>query len=61
MNGHDAQLIFYSFMTAFVGWPTVWALYRLFHPWRCKCGKLHWSAAAMLEHVEMKHSHEVSK
>ena len=49
--------ILYGFIAGFSLWP-VW---RLFNPWRCKCGKVHWSAHKMLEHVEMRHSHEVSK
>lgn len=34
-----------------------WALWRLFHPFRCHCGYFTWSAKSMLTHVEMKHAH----
>ncbi len=55
MLAHDFSLIFYSFMAAFIGWPVCFGVYRLFHPYRCKCGRWHWWANAMMEHLEMKH------
>lgn len=55
MTEHDFLLAFYSFCTAFIGWPVAYLLYRLAHPWRCKCGRLHWSTRKMFTHIELKH------
>lgn len=57
MTGSELTMVFY----AFVAGASIWPLKRLFTPWKCKCGHVHWSAHKMLEHVEMKHFHEVNR
>jgi len=49
--------IIYAFIAGFSLWP-VW---RLFNPWRCKCGKVHWSSTRFFEHLTMKHSFDERK
>lgn len=54
MSAHDIIPLLYGILAGLLFWP----LRRLFDPWRCKCGYTSWRAIRLIEHIEMKHSHE---